>query len=31
MTQRPKKLLHFLGLFLIQEEFEWDIGVDEIH
>jgi len=31
MTQRPKKLLHFSGLFLVQQEFEQGIGVDEIH
>lgn len=31
MPQRPKKLLHFWGLFLIQQEFEQDIGVEEIH
>jgi len=31
MTQRPKKRLHFWGLFLIQQEFEQDIGVDEIN
>jgi hypothetical protein len=31
MAQRPKKLLHFSGLSLMQREFEQDIGVDEIH
>jgi len=30
MTERPKKRLHFLGLFLIQQEFEQDIGIYEI-
>jgi len=31
MPQRPEKRLHFSGLFLVQQEFEQDIGVDEIH